>query len=575
YLNGDDVVYAYTPDFTGAINMTMTPQGQKTGMFVYTNCADIGVNCAAGVANGGSGIRAIQNFAVTSGVTYYIVLSSLPAPQNFLYNLAIERVFCLAPTALAANPITSSTADLSWTENAGATSWEVAVRTVGTTGPIVATATTTAPSYQAQSLLQTTAYEYYVRSSCGAGTFSPWTGPFNFVTQCGLFQSPFFEGFNSTSLSEACWTVTNVDGGQAWNMNYAFNPFEGNQSASISTTVATNNDWLISPRVHLTGTQRLKFRYRVGAATAPSGFKVLISTTGTAPADFTTELLPVASYTNIEYLEKIIYLNTYTQDVHIAFQVPPGAGGAANSRLFIDAVSIEEIPSCPEPLNLTAGNIGLNTADLSWTQGFQETAWDIVVQAPTVAAPTPATVGLPVPGTTPNYPAAGLTPGTDYVYYVRASCGPGGKSAWVGPYQFRTLLCLETSKCNYTFRMTDSGGNGWQGNTMNIVQNGVTVATIGSTFTTGSGPIDINVAMCPGVEFKLIWNTGGTNFAQVGIAIYDTSQEDVYIKAPGIGVPGTTLFTGIMNCTPPLCKKPKNLTATGITQSGALLGWTE
>uniref|UniRef100_UPI00278BC366 choice-of-anchor L domain-containing protein n=1 Tax=Flavobacterium aerium TaxID=3037261 RepID=UPI00278BC366 len=42
-----------------------------------------------------------------------------------------------------------------------------------------------------------------------------------------------------------------------------------------------------------------------------------------------------------------------------------------------------------------------------------------------------------------------------------------------------------------------------------------------------------------------------------------------------IGVPGTTLFTGIMNCTPPLCKKPKNLTATGITQSGALLGWTE
>ncbi|WP_372339317.1 fibronectin type III domain-containing protein, partial [Flavobacterium sp. '19STA2R22 D10 B1'] len=30
-----------------------------------------------------------------------------------------------------------------------------------------------------------------------------------------------------------------------------------------------------------------------------------------------------------------------------------------------------------------------------------------------------------------------------------------------------------------------------------------------------------------------------------------------------------------MNCTPPLCKKPKNLTATGITQSGALLGWTE
>jgi hypothetical protein len=33
--------------------------------------------------------------------------------------------------------------------------------------------------------------------------------------------------------------------------------------------------------------------------------------------------------------------------------------------------------------------------------------------------------------------------------------------------------------------MTDTWGDGWNGATMNIVQNGITVATIGSTFTTG------------------------------------------------------------------------------------------
>ena len=58
--------------------------------------------------------------------------------------------------------------------------------------------------------------------------------------------------------------------------------------------------------------------------------------------------------------------------------------------------------------------------------------------------------------------------------------------------------------------MTDSFGDGWNGATMQVRQNGILVATIGPTFTAGAGPVVVNVPLCSGVPFDLNWNNGGT-----------------------------------------------------------------
>src|SRR5699024_3763627 len=39
YLNGDDVVYAYTPSTDGFIDITVTDHGSWTGVYVFTGCA--------------------------------------------------------------------------------------------------------------------------------------------------------------------------------------------------------------------------------------------------------------------------------------------------------------------------------------------------------------------------------------------------------------------------------------------------------------------------------------------------------------------------------------------------------
>ena len=74
----------------------MTPNGTWSGLFVYESCADIGVNCYAGVANAGGGERLIEELPVMAGQTYYILISTWAAPQSVGYTLEITENTCIA-----------------------------------------------------------------------------------------------------------------------------------------------------------------------------------------------------------------------------------------------------------------------------------------------------------------------------------------------------------------------------------------------------------------------------------------------------------------------------------------------
>jgi len=78
--------------------------------------------------------------------------------------------------------VTNTSVDLYWTENGEATMWEVEF---GESGFVQGTGTTinnisTIP-YSLYNLIPDTTYDWYVRSNCGGGEFSTWTGPATFV----------------------------------------------------------------------------------------------------------------------------------------------------------------------------------------------------------------------------------------------------------------------------------------------------------------------------------------------------------------------------------------------------------
>jgi gliding motility-associated-like protein len=590
-MTGNDVFYSYTPTANGTISVTMTPTANWSGIFVYQGCANVGVNCVAGVANTGGGVRVIPSIPVVAGQQYIIVISTNAAPQTIGYTLVIQTVNCAEPTTLSVNSITQTSANLSWANPGGATSWEVAVQPAGSpipSGSGVQTNTNT--NYPLTALTVNTAYQYYVRADCGNGTFSAWAGPFLFNTLCAPFNVPFQEGFNSTSTTENCWTVLNVNGdADAWNMNYAVTPFEGNQSAALTTdfNAGANNDWLISPQIILTGNQRLKFHYRVQSTGEPNDFRVMLSTNGTSPADFTTTLLPLATYSNTTYIQRIVSLAGITGPVNIAWHVPQG--GLDGWRLYIDNVIIEDLPTCPEPTSITASNVLSTTATVTWTNGNAETAWEVITLPCGSPAPTATTTGTSVTTGSP-YNLTGLTPTTCYDVYVRAVCSASDASPWTGPATFTTQVA--PPECGGLF--VDPGGA--NANYPNNADSTVTVCptpgnVVTVTFTSFNTEATwdaLYVFDGSTITSPQIASTNGAGNVPGGLAggFWGTAIPGPFTSSSPDGCltfrfrsdgsfnnPG---WVANVTCDPaPNCAKPTALTATQITTTSALLGWNE
>ncbi|MDT8346523.1 MAG: fibronectin type III domain-containing protein [Flavobacteriaceae bacterium] len=508
-----------------------------------------------------------------------------------------EATTCPQPINLGVSNITNDSADLQWTENGSATLWDVEVVLAGTTptGTPTNLNPITAIPYTATNLLADTEYDFYVRADCGAvDGVSNWSGPFSFKTECDIFTTPHLEDFTTFTVAafnniieENCWEQpTTVNTGFGWRVTNAATGTANtgpNGAFSAPNYVFLESGFppagaiaeFISPLFDLSTltTPALKFHYHMFGADIGALRVDIRNVTAGTPFDNDVFVLTGQQQTSgaAPWVLAEVGLGAYAGDV-IQVRFRGEHGGGTLGDIAMDDFRIEEATTCPQPINLGVQNEDLDNAELLWTENGSATVWDIEIVT-SGTAPT----GVPTdPGVTTNpFLATGLTAATQYDFYVRADCGPDGFSDWSGPFTFSTTICLASDICNYTFRLTDSFGDGWNGNTMNVTQNGILVEVLGPTFTTGTGPIDISVPICDGVPFELFWNTGGSFANEVGIEIIEPFGTSLFNKPPGVGAQGTQLFTGTGACTPPACPFPQNLTATNITPTSADLAWTE
>lgn len=92
YMSGNDVIYSYTPASSGTIKIEIPVAPGWSSMYLYTSCANIGVTAEACSMTTSSGARTIDNFSVTAGQTYYILISSWPDPQTIAYTLNVTQL---------------------------------------------------------------------------------------------------------------------------------------------------------------------------------------------------------------------------------------------------------------------------------------------------------------------------------------------------------------------------------------------------------------------------------------------------------------------------------------------------
>ncbi len=101
--------------------------------------------------------------------------------------------------------------------------------------------------------------------------------------------------------------------------------------------------------------------------------------------------------------------------------------------------------------------------------------------------------------------------------------------------------CDAADQCTYTFNLTDSYGDGWNGGVLSVQQNGVTVASI--TLSEGSSGTE-TVNLCNNISTSLLW-TPGSYVSEVGFSIQDPSGNEVYSIT---GMSNYSTYTFIPSC---------------------------
>jgi len=109
-----------------------------------------------------------------------------------------------------------------------------------------------------------------------------------------------------------------------------------------------------------------------------------------------------------------------------------------NNRIVNDTIDMGawEVPNdCPPPKNLAAKNIFGFFADLIWTPGGSETAWNVEYSLkgfPQGSGTMKSNIS------TNSLAITGLMSYREYDFYVQAICSGGSPSDWAGPFTFKT-----------------------------------------------------------------------------------------------------------------------------------------
>ncbi|MDO4728746.1 MAG: choice-of-anchor L domain-containing protein, partial [Bacteroidota bacterium] len=338
----------------------------------------------------------------------------------------------------------------------------------------------------------------------------------------------------------------------------------------------TSESWLVTPQITVPDNGRLYFlALQTLGADFGTTYQVRISTTSqTDHTSFTTTLISLTENELSNFnecrehgIQPVIDLQPYAnQNVYIAFvkvDTQPSSGTSAD-RWLLDNVRV--LAECPALTNIQA-TADIDSATITWNDNGAM-SWEVVlVEGNNV--PNDGVVDYTVNTNTVNI--TGLNPATQYTYYIRSLCD-GNYSDWTNAQTFNTTLCNASQTCTFSFILYDDYGDGWNGNTMSVSQNGIIVENL--TFSDGSTH-QIDVGLCNGIPFSLTWNPGGFYSQEVGITIISPTGEQLYQMTPNTNTPGTTLFTDVVNCTPPTCPRPNNLTATNINDTSVDLAWTE
>lgn len=255
-----------------------------------------------------------------------------------------------------------------------------------------------------------------------------------------LFSLIFCFGLNAQVLTEgfeggipAGWTQTQITGTTDWitaenNQNSSVQPRTGTEMAYFFVGNYDDITRLETPALDLTTltTPVLTFYY-TNATWGGDTEELRVFVKSSAAGAWTQ----VAEYiANAEaWTEVNIVLPNPSNDYYIAFEAKANWGRGAT----LDDILVDELSGCLPVGNLAATATSTTESDLSWDAAGSEGNWTYEYGLTGYVQGTGQIGGAAV--TAESASISGLTPGTEYDFYVQANCGgTDGDSTYTGPF---------------------------------------------------------------------------------------------------------------------------------------------
>lgn len=371
-----------------------------------------------------------------TGGTYYITCDG----WNETNQPYIEVTYLLAGAPLPAyNPNPADEAlniepetDLTWDFGADTETYDLYFGTdfPPTTKVVEDEASGVSGTYDPGTLeFQTTYYWQVVSKNSVAELETP--GPvWAFTIKCDVWPVPFYEDLQEVVAPEMpyCW-FSYVDSWAPFAVvqSSIWGGVEDSQSMYMNNTedpVAI----LIFATPQIDGGVTGKYANFFARGYAPLSIGTMTDPTDAATY---TEFTVLTLTGTIQEFE-VFFTNYSGTDEYIAFK---HEGTDWYQDIFVDNILIDNAPTCPKPSDLHLVFSTISTATVGWTENGSATLWDLEYG---YKGFTPT--GTPMMSTALN-PAeiTGLELNTQYEFYVRADCGSGDVSYWVGPFEFATL----------------------------------------------------------------------------------------------------------------------------------------
>ncbi len=502
--------------------------------------------------------------------SYGVVANCTSSSSNMVAVSFQTLISCPAPTGVtvALNPNDPTEATLNWIENGTATDWQICIN--GDENNLINANDTT---YTLTGLTPDSIYTAKVRAYCSADDQSAWSSTTSFepttklVIGSGNTTSPYLPTycFYNYSLTQQIYTAAELgDAGLIESIDF-YNNSSSSATRNLSVyvvstpkdTFASATDWISVTAADLQYSGSITFDAQAWTTIPLIGFAY----------DGLSNIAIIVDDNSGSYVSSVPFktfaanqqaLRIYSDGTNYEVTSPTYNGTVMNVKNQI-RIAKGNLEGCLRPTGVNVAYNGGDEAVVTWNS--DAASFNISVN------------GTETNNVTSPYTLTGLSLATTYTVSVQAVCDPISISDWTFPVSFTTDVCMPEYQCSISICAEDSYGDGWNGNTIHIIQNGIIVASYSMPdqsqySTTVYDTFHVNV--CSGIPVSFSWETG--SFAsETSFIIRDGGNAPVYTCANGSSLNDSVFFT--LNEACPSCLPVSALYIDAVTENTITISW--